>query len=189
MLIVLEILKSTFASIIQYKNIMKRILFSLSALCVGCLVFSQNKEHNKIKEQRNTITISNKNPKALFDPTPFAFSHSTTSEFEGKYVFISGQSGGEDLKHSLSKDFRTQVRYSLKNLETVLADYGLGVNDVLKITILIVDHDQEKLAIWTEEMHTIWKNNKFPASTLIPVPRLALDDMLIEVDAVAFMKK
>ncbi|NIF04781.1 RidA family protein [Chryseobacterium sp. Tr-659] len=133
-------------------------------------------------------TIIHKNPKTLFDPTPFAFSHAATNSVAGKYVFISGQSGGEDLKHSLSKDFRTQVQYSLKNLETVLADDGLGVGDVLKITILIVDHDQEKLKIWTEEMHKTWKNNKFPASTLIPVPRLALDDMLIEVDAIAFKK-
>ncbi|NML69964.1 RidA family protein [Chryseobacterium sp. RP-3-3] len=168
---------------------MKRILFSLSALYIGCLAFSQNKNHNAISQQNNTGSVIIKNPKALFDPTPFAFSHSAAPEGEGKYVFISGQSGGEDLKHSLSKDFRTQVKHALKNLETVLADYGLGVNDVLKITILMVDHDQEKLTIWTEEMHATWKNHQFPASTLIPVPKLALDDMMIEVDAVAFMKK
>jgi len=168
---------------------MKRIVFSLCALCAGFLVFSQNTNHNKIMEKNNTVTIGHKNPKALFDPAPFAFSHATTSEVEGKYVFVSGQSGGEDLEHSLSKDFRTQVGYSLKNLETVVADYGLGIKDVVKITILIVDHDQEKLKIWTEEMHKIWKDHQFPASTLIPVPRLALDGMLIEVDAVAFIKK
>ncbi|MCX8523903.1 hypothetical protein OF897_08190 [Chryseobacterium formosus] len=51
---------------------------------------------------------------------------------------------------------------------------------------MIVDHNQEKLKIWTEEMHKVWKNNQFPASTLIPVPELALDGMLIEVNAVAF---
>ncbi|PIF46265.1 enamine deaminase RidA (YjgF/YER057c/UK114 family) [Chryseobacterium sp. 52] len=168
---------------------MKRILFSLSAICTGFLAFSQNTNYNKMVNESNTTAVINKNPKALFDPTPFAFSHSTSTEDEGKYVFISGQSGGENLKHSLSKDFRTQVRFSLKNLETVLAEYGLGVKDVLKITILIVDHDQEKLKIWKEEMDKTWKNNKFPASTLIPVPKLALNDMLIEVDAVAFFKK
>ncbi|WP_300690742.1 RidA family protein [Chryseobacterium sp.] len=135
-------------------------------------------------------TIIYKNPKALFDPTPYAFSHSAVPvESEGKYVFISGQSGGEGLNHYLSKDFRTQVRTSLQNLETVLDEYGLEVKDVLKITILIVDHNQEKLKIWSEEIHKAWKGHQFPASTLIPVPKLALDDMLIEVDAVAFMKK
>lgn len=158
-------------------------LFQLSFLCLGILVFSQ--KNNAKKEN----TISHKNPKILFDPTPFAFAHSTTNNTKGSYVFISGQSGGEDLQHNLSKDFRTQVKYALKNLETVLKDYGLGVKDILKITILIVDHDQEKLKIWSEEMHNTWQNNNFPASTLIPVPRLALDDMLIEVDAIAFLKR
>ncbi|GEN71695.1 MULTISPECIES: RidA family protein [Chryseobacterium] len=168
---------------------MKSLVLNLSTLCVGFLAFSQNTNHHKPKKATNLAAVVHKNPKGLFDPAPFAFSHATTNEVEGKYVFISGQSGGEGLEHHLSKDFRTQVKFSLKNLETVLADYQLGVNDVLKITVLIVDHDQEKLKIWTEEMQKIWKNKKFPASTLIPVPRLALDDMMIEVDAVAFIKK
>lgn len=131
--------------------------------------------------------IIHKNPKRLFDPTPFAFSHSASTPDNGRYVFISGQSGGEDLEHTLSNDFRRQVQFALLNLEIVLQEYKLKADDVLKITILIVDHDQEKLKIWTEEMHKVWTNNKFPASTLIPVPRLALDGMLIEVDAIAFM--
>ncbi|WP_316751114.1 alpha/beta hydrolase-fold protein [Pedobacter gandavensis] len=131
--------------------------------------------------------IIHTNPETLFDPTPFAFSHATSTTTKGNYVFISGQSGGQDLKHTLSKDFRTQVKFALSNLETVLKAYHLKPENVLKITVLIVDHNPEKLAIWTAEMHKIWKHNKFPASTLIPVPKLALDDMLVEVDAIAFV--
>jgi len=168
---------------------MKNLVFNLSAFCMGFLGFSQNTDHDKSKKQTHVAAITHKNPKSLFDPTPFAFSHATTNEVEGNYIFISGQSGGEGLEHNLSEDFRTQVKISLKNLKSVLADYQLGVNDILKITVLIVDHDQEKLKIWTEEMHKVWEHNQFPASTLIPVPRLALDGMLIEVDAVAFIKK
>lgn len=137
--------------------------------------------------QKDMTSIIYKNPKSLFDPTPFAFSHSTSTKGSGEYVFISGQSGGQDLNHVLSKDFRAQVKFALKNLETVLQEYNLNPTDVLKITVLIVDHDQEKLKIWTEEMHNVWKSKAFPASTLIPVPKLALDGMLIEVDAIAFM--
>jgi len=130
--------------------------------------------------------IQYKNPKGLFDPTPFAFSHSTNALGKGDYVFISGQSGGEGLEHKLSKDFRTQVKTALQNLSIVLKASDLTTDNVLKITILIVDHDGEKLKIWTEEMHKVWAKNQFPASTLIPVPKLALDGMLIEVDAIAF---
>ncbi|MGI9649969.1 RidA family protein [Chryseobacterium arthrosphaerae] len=130
--------------------------------------------------------IQYQNPKGLFDPTPFAFTHSAAALGNGNYVFISGQSGGEGLEHQLSDDFRKQVKTALQNLATVLKSSDLTTDDVLKITILIVDHDQEKLKIWTEEMYKVWNNNKFPASILIPVPKLALDGMLIEVDAIAF---
>jgi len=152
---------------------MRHLFIVLILLCTGSQAFAQSK-------------VSNNNPKALFDPTPFAFSHATSAQGRGKYVFISGQSGGEDLQHTLSNDFRTQVRFALKNLATVLDGYHLNVGDVLKITVLVVDHNQEKLKIWTEEMQQAWKGHSFPASTLIPVPRLALDGMQIEVDAVAF---
>jgi enamine deaminase RidA (YjgF/YER057c/UK114 family) len=68
----------------------------------------------------------------------------------------------------------------LKNLLTILSSYHLKPENTLKITILVVDHSAEKSAIWTEEMHKIWNENKFPASTLILVPKLAIDEMLIE---------
>ncbi|MEE9887827.1 RidA family protein, partial [Acinetobacter nosocomialis] len=35
-------------------------------------------------------------------------------------------------------------------------------------------------------MQNLWKNHPFPACTLIPVPRLALERMLIEVEATAY---
>jgi enamine deaminase RidA (YjgF/YER057c/UK114 family) len=48
-----------------------------------------------------------------------------------------------------------------------------------------VDHDAEKLNIIIEAFKKMWPDNKFPVNTLIPVPRLALDNMLVEIDAVA----
>jgi len=164
----------------QRKHFLIYPLFIL--LLTGC----SKTEITSIPDQKDMSNIQNKNPKGLFDPTPFAFSHSTTASGKGNYVFISGQSGGEGLEHKLSKDFRTQVKTALQNLSIVLKASDLTTDNVLKITILIVDYDQEKLKIWTEEMHKVWKNYQFPASTLIPVPKLALDGMLIEVDAVAF---
>ena len=126
------------------------------------------------------------NPPSLFDPTSYAFCHSVISPENGALVFISGQSGAEDTNYKLSNDFRTQIQFALKNLLAVLSSHDLEPENTLKITVLIVDHSAEKLSIWTEEMHKIWDKNIFPTSTLIPVPKLAIDGMLIEVDAVAF---
>nr|WP_294785090.1 RidA family protein [uncultured Flavobacterium sp.] len=127
-----------------------------------------------------------KNPDSLFDPTPYGFSHASSVKTSGELVYISGQSGGLGKDHILSSDFREQVQTALKNLTIVLDSYKLKPENVMKITILIVDHSSEKLKIWEEEMSKTWKNKPFPASTLIPVPKLALDKMQIEVDAVAF---
>lgn len=127
-----------------------------------------------------------KNPDSLFDPAPYGFSHASSVKGAGELVYISGQSGGFGKEHILSPSFREQVQTALKNLTLILDSYNLKPENVMKITILIVDHSSEKLKIWEEEISKTWKNKPFPASTLIPVPRLALDKMLIEVDAVAF---
>lgn len=127
-----------------------------------------------------------KNPDSLFDPTPYGFSHASSVSTPGELVYISGQSGGLGKEHLLSNDFRQQTQIALKNIVTVLDNYKLTPENIMKITILIVDHSPEKLKIWNEEIRKIWKDKPFPASTLIPVPKLAIDGMLIEVDATAF---
>lgn len=131
-------------------------------------------------------TLIHHNPIGIFDPTPFGFCHTVKAPANGELVYISGQSGGEGLEHILSDDFRHQVRALLSNLDIALKAHELCFNNVLKITILIVDHNQAKLDIWSEEMKKFWSADRLPASTLIPVPTLALNDMQIEVDAVAF---
>ncbi|PMJ96937.1 RidA family protein [Vibrio sp. 10N.261.55.A7] len=126
------------------------------------------------------------NPEGIFNPTPFGFCHTVKAPASGELVYISGQSGGKGMEHTLHDDFRHQVRVLLSNLNIALSAHELGFNDVLKITILIVNHDSEKLHIWSEEMLKCWSADTLPASTLIPVPKLALDGMQIEVDAIAF---
>ena len=132
----------------------------------------------------NAVTFSN--PSELFDPTPFGFCHTVKAPANGETIYISGQSGGEGQDHILNDDFRHQVKSLLKNLEFALNSHELTFSDVVKITILIVDHNFEKLSIWGEEMNQYWSENALPASTLIPVPALALEGMQIEVDAIAF---
>jgi catechol 2,3-dioxygenase-like lactoylglutathione lyase family enzyme len=47
-----------------------------------------------------------------------------------------------------------------------------------------VDHNESKLQQLGAQLRAMWGEQK-PTQTLIPVPRLALDGMLFEVDAVA----
>lgn len=121
------------------------------------------------------------NPEGIFNPTPFSFCHTVKALANGELVYISGQSGGEGMEHTLNDDFRHQVRVLLSNLKIILNAHDLVFNDVLKITILIVDHDNEKLHIWSEEIQICWTTDTLPASTLVPVLKLALDSIKIEV--------
>jgi enamine deaminase RidA (YjgF/YER057c/UK114 family) len=98
--------------------------------------------------------------------------------------YIAGQ-GGEDEQGRLSSVFADQAKQALANLRTALRFRGGDLEDVFKLTLLIVDHDAEKLEHWVQELNLALRSEMKPVCTLIPVPRLALDGMLIEIDAIA----
>lgn len=133
----------------------------------------------------NSIAQKIHNPKTLFDPTPYAFSHLVTVPPNAQLFFIAGQGGEENTEGKLSADFRKQVQHSLKNLKILLKHQGCEMGNIVKLTTLVVDHDDEKLQIIIEEFKKQWPNDKYPVNTLIPVPRLALNGMLVEIDAIA----
>jgi enamine deaminase RidA (YjgF/YER057c/UK114 family) len=55
----------------------------------------------------------------------------------------------------------------------------------VKITVLSVDHDAEKQQLISAARNQMWSGDRQPTSTLIPVPRLAVEGLLFEIDAVA----
>jgi enamine deaminase RidA (YjgF/YER057c/UK114 family) len=138
----------------------------------------------------NTITYSQEfsNPKSLFDPVPYGFSHIATTPANAKLIFIAGQGGEENIEGLLSPDFRRQAYQALRNIEAALRSQGVTMQAVVKVTTLVVDHDASKLQILIEEFQKMWPDHKFPVNTLIPLQRLALDNMLIEIDAIAVSK-
>lgn len=128
------------------------------------------------------------NPKGLYDPRPHGYSHMATVPANSILVFVAGQAG-TDEKGELSTDFRTQVRFTLKNMETALKSKGLTLKHIAKLTTLVVDYGPEKHKILIEESKKAWPDEKYPVNTLIPVSRLALDAMQIEIDATAVLLK
>lgn len=124
------------------------------------------------------------NPAGLHDPRPNGYSHVVVAPLQGRVIYAAGQ-GGENEAGELSPDFGVQVRQALANMRTALAAAGATVQDVAKLTLLIVDHSEQRLAIWSEAVRDVWEHGRAPACTLIPVPRLALDGMLVEVEATA----
>lgn len=124
------------------------------------------------------------NPSALYDPAPNGYSHVAIAEGALRQVFVAGQ-GGEGPDGRLPADFGAQVDQALWNLQAALAAAGAGPEHVLKLTLLIVDHSEARLAVVSAAVRALWGAQPAPACTLIPVPRLALDGMLFEIDATA----
>ncbi|RZK04333.1 MAG: RidA family protein [Pantoea sp.] len=124
------------------------------------------------------------NPDSLYDPSANAYSHVAQVRSDSCLLYVAGQ-GGEDAQGNLSALFAEQAAQALLNLQLALASKGAGLGDVFKLTLLIVDHSEERLRQWVQAADQAWGAHMKPTCTLIPVPRLALDGMLIEVDAVA----
>lgn len=121
------------------------------------------------------------NPDGLYDPAPNGYSHAVVATNISKVVFIAGQ-GGEDSSGALSPSFEDQVKQAYANLKTAIEAVGATPNQVLKITTYVADYEQEKLGVMSKYLNETFKG-WLPAQTLVPVPRLALDGMLFEVDA------
>jgi len=123
------------------------------------------------------------NPPGLFDPSDFGYSQAVIAPPSGQTVFISGQ-GGADSTGTLASEFAAQVKQAFSNLRAALRGAGAEPNEVAKLTIFVVDHEPAKLGVITEEVVQMF-GTALPAQSLIPVPRLVLDGMLFEVEAIA----
>ncbi len=125
------------------------------------------------------------NPSHLHDPTPNGYSTAVVTPAVGRLAFVSGQ-GGQDRTGELSPDFGVQVAQAYANLAAVLDALGTGPDRVVKLTVYVVDHDMSKLGILTENVMRVF-GDTLPAQTLVPVPKLAVESMLFEVEAVAHL--
>lgn len=127
------------------------------------------------------------NPPGLYDPAPNGYSHIAIVEAGARTLHIAGQ-GGEDASGRLAEGFEAQVRQAFDNLRTALHAAGAAPRDVARLTVLIAGHSEDRLRTLGAALREGWAGAPLPACTLIPVPRLALDGMLFEVDATAVLR-
>lgn len=101
----------------------------------------------------------------------------------GEFLFLSGQipidpSTGEVIKG----DVREQTRQVLENLKAILESQGLGMENVVKVTIFLKD-----LTRFNEvnEVYKTYFSTSAPARTTVEISRLPRDCEL-EMEAIAF---
>ena len=124
------------------------------------------------------------NPPRLVDPRPNGYSHVAVAKAPARLIYLAGQ-GGENGAGELPADFEAQLAQALHNLRVALAGAGAALVDVVRLVVLVVDHSEARLAQLSQALRQAWGDEPPPTCTLIPVPRLALDGMLIEIEATA----
>jgi len=120
------------------------------------------------------------NPAHLADTTQYGYSQAAIVSPKAKVIYVAGQIG---VSEDGPNDFESQVDRSFDNLIAVIEAAGGRIEDVVKITLLIKNHDEKKLQYLVSKRRAVFGDSP-PASTLIPVPILALESLDFEIDAV-----
>ena len=82
------------------------------------------------------------------------------------------------------EDMRAQINQAMDNIETVLGDAGFELSDVVSLNYYTTDVDRFFEA-YDAAVGRLDKAGCRPASTLLGVTRLALPELLVEIEATA----
>ena len=101
-------------------------------------------------------------------------------------VFVSGQIALDREGKLVGRDdLGAQTRQVFENLRAALAAAGVGFGDVVKLNYYVVGFRPEQLAVIREVRGRYLPAEAPPASTLVGVTALAMEGLLIEVEATA----
>lgn len=79
-------------------------------------------------------------------------------------------------------DFDAQAKATFQSLERTLKAAGSDLSKVIKVTIFLTDMTNfEKIV----DLRGKWFTEPYPADTIIEVKRLALPELMIEIEAIA----
>ena len=127
------------------------------------------------------------NPPTLLQPR--GYTHVVTVEGGGKMVFISGQVAvDKDGKLVGPGDLKTQIRQAASNLKLALQAAGATASDLVKTNTYIVNYKQADYSALREARAELFPSGEPPASTLIGVTSLAIDGLMVEMEAIAIVK-
>jgi len=101
----------------------------------------------------------------------------------GRWLFVSGIGAEDpDTGDVITGNVEKQIRQCVKNVRTVLEAANLTLDDVVKITVYL-----KNIRDWSKMNRTLgeyFKRNP-PARTTVEA-KMALEDMLVQIEAIAF---
>ena len=125
------------------------------------------------------------NPPGLTKPT--GYTHVVLAA-DGRTVYIAGQVAFDSTGALVGAgDFRAQAERVYANLRIALASVGATFSDVVKMTTFITD--LANVAALREVRGKYLDPARLPANSLIGVATLARPELLLEIEAVAVLRK
>jgi len=104
---------------------------------------------------------------------------------KGNMLFISGQVALDGHGDIVGKnDFETQAKQTLENLSIMLAAAGASMEDLMMITVFVKDMNNRP--VFARVRNEYFRKNP-PASTMVEINRLVMDDLLLEVNGIAVL--
>jgi enamine deaminase RidA (YjgF/YER057c/UK114 family) len=117
---------------------------------------------------------------------PFGYTH-VVEVPAGRPVYISGQVAlDRDGELVGPGDIRAQARQVLENLQAAVQAVGASFDQVVQRNVCLLDITQLPAVREIRDQHV--NPTRPPASTAVEVRRLAVDGLLIEVEAVAVLE-
>jgi enamine deaminase RidA (YjgF/YER057c/UK114 family) len=127
------------------------------------------------------------NPDTLM--TPRGFTQVVTIAAPAKLVFISGQVAiDKEGKVVGPGDLKAQIRQAAMNLKAALTAAGATAADIVKTNTYIVNYKQSDYSAMREARAELFPDGEPPASTMVGVTSLAVDGLLVEMEAIAAVK-
>jgi enamine deaminase RidA (YjgF/YER057c/UK114 family) len=127
------------------------------------------------------------NPDTLL--TPRGYTHIVTIAGPAKLIFISGQVAiDQEGKLVGAGDLTAQIGQATANLKAALVAAGSAPADIVKINTYIVNYKQSDYPAVREARAELFPEAQPPASTLVGVTSLAVDGLLVEIEAIAAVK-
>ncbi len=144
---------------------------------------------NKSQATQRTSLFRIFNPESMAKPTA---GYSQVAEVhDGKIVYIAGQVALDKAGNLVGKDdFRAQAQQVFENLKAAVEAAGGDFHNVIKLNYYCAESvDPEQLPVVREIRDKYVNTANPPTSTFVVVKRLVRPEWLLEVEAVAVVKK
>ena len=126
-----------------------------------------------------TAEVTRSNPQAVHPPTGYSHAIQITGDY--RRLIISGQVGMA-LDGSVPNSAEGQIAQALANLRAILAEHGMTVENIVKMTAFLTD--RELLTAYRQARGAAFGGHA-PASTLLFVAGLADPRLVVEIEAEA----